>query len=53
MGSRDIVGFRPGRDAALVALIANPQVPEQNATLSPDGRWLAYASAKPGCLSSR
>jgi serine/threonine protein kinase/Tol biopolymer transport system component len=46
MGTRDIVGFRPGSDTAPVPLVADPEGPQQNATLSPDGRWLAYSSAE-------
>ena len=43
----DIVAMRLGRDTVLSPLIATPAA-EGQATLSPDGAWLAYASDKSG-----
>ena len=43
-GARDIVGFRPGVDSAVIELVASPEWAEQSPALSPDGRWLAYSS---------
>lgn len=47
-GLRNIMAFRPGVDSVPVPLVADPEVNEQNAALSPDGRWLAYSSAEGG-----
>jgi serine/threonine-protein kinase len=46
-GQRDIVAFRPGVDSAPSALVATGFAEEAPA-LSPDGRWLAYASNETG-----
>jgi hypothetical protein len=43
-GERDIVGFRPGVDSEVMALIATAEFEEQDPALSPDGLWLAYTS---------
>ena len=43
----DIVGFRPGVDSLSVPLIAT-EFREHQPALSPDGRWLAYASDRTG-----
>ena len=47
-GEDDIVGFRPGVDSAAIPLVATPDFAEQDPALSPDGRWLAYASDETG-----
>ena len=47
-GVRDIVGFRPGVDSAAVPLVASSDFVEQDPAISPDGRWLAYASNESG-----
>jgi eukaryotic-like serine/threonine-protein kinase len=46
-GSRDIVQARRGRDTA-VPLVASPTYQEIGPALSPDGKWLAYASNESG-----
>jgi serine/threonine-protein kinase len=46
-GQGDILAVRPGVDAAPVSLIAT-EFREQSATLSPDGRFLAYSSNETG-----
>ena len=48
MGERDIVGFRPGVDSVTIPLVATAEYAEQDPTLSPDGRWLAYTSNETG-----
>jgi eukaryotic-like serine/threonine-protein kinase len=45
-GSQDILGLKAG-DTTLVPLVASPAV-ELNPALSPDSRWLAYASNESG-----
>ncbi len=45
-GSTDILGLKAG-DTTLVPLVASPAA-EFYPTLSPDGRWLAYASNESG-----
>ncbi|HET9039070.1 MAG TPA: protein kinase [Gemmatimonadales bacterium] len=45
-GSTDILGLRAG-DTSLVSLVASPAA-EFFPSLSPDGRWLAYASNESG-----
>ena len=47
-GERDIVGFRPGVDSVTIPLVATAEFAEQDPTLSPDGRWLAYTSDETG-----
>ena len=46
--SRDIMAFHPGKDTALVPLVASPKFDERAATLSPDGRFMAYESDESG-----
>jgi serine/threonine-protein kinase len=46
-GSRDIVQAQRGRDTA-VPLVASPTYSEIAPALSPDGKWLAYASNESG-----
>ena len=46
-GSRDIAAIRPGTDEGPRALIATQYV-EQGASVSPDGRWIAYSSNETG-----
>jgi hypothetical protein len=41
--TRDIFGIRPGIDTVAVPLIADPDVHENSASISPDGRWVVYA----------
>jgi WD40 repeat protein len=48
LGLRDIVGFRPGVDTATMPLVATAEFVEEAPALSPDGRWLAYASDETG-----
>jgi serine/threonine-protein kinase len=47
-GSGDILAFRAG-DTAAVTLVATPAT-EFFPSLSPDGRWLAYASTESGTM---
>jgi len=47
-GERDVSAFRPGVDSAPRPLLASPGYDESAAALSPDGRWLAYASDETG-----
>jgi hypothetical protein len=42
------MGFRPGVDSAAVPLVATPEFSEVSPDLSPNGRWLAYASNQTG-----
>ena len=44
----DILALRPGQDTVPVALVGVAEFAEQNMGLSPDGRWLAYASNETG-----
>ena len=46
--SRDILAFRPGSDSAPVPIVASPRFEERAATLSPDGRFIAYQSDESG-----
>jgi serine/threonine-protein kinase len=46
--SRDILTFRPGTDSVPVPLIASAKFDERAATLSPDGRFIAYQSDESG-----
>ena len=46
-GSRDIVQAQRSRDTA-VPLVASPASQEIGPALSPDGKWLAYASNESG-----
>jgi len=46
-GGRDIYGVRPGRDTVPTPLLTG-RFSEQGAALSPDGKWLAYASNESG-----
>jgi Tol biopolymer transport system component/tRNA A-37 threonylcarbamoyl transferase component Bud32 len=46
--SRDILGYRPGTDSVPVPLVASPKFEERAATLSPDGRFIAYQSDESG-----
>ena len=50
VGLRDIVGFRPGVDDATTPLVASAEFIEDSPAVSPDGRWLAYASNETGRL---
>jgi len=47
LGEGDILGIRPGIDAAPQPLIATKFI-ESTPALSPDGRWLAYTSNESG-----
>ena len=44
--TRDIFGIRPGIDTVAVPLIADPDVHENSASISPDGRWVVYAEGE-------
>jgi Tol biopolymer transport system component len=46
-GGRDIYAIRPGVDGSPRAIVAGP-AEEFSPALSPDGRWLAYASDETG-----
>jgi serine/threonine-protein kinase len=46
-GDVDLMVFRPGRDSVAADLLATP-ASETNPAISPDGRWLAYASNETG-----
>jgi serine/threonine-protein kinase len=46
-GAGDILGIRPGIDAAAVPLVAT-RFTEVAPAISPDGRWLAYTSNESG-----
>ena len=46
--SRDILARRSSGDTALVPLLVTQNFQEIEPTLSPDGRWLAYASNESG-----
>jgi serine/threonine-protein kinase len=46
-GGRNIVGFRPGSDKAVVPVLATPY-DEEAIALSPDGRQIAYQSDETG-----
>jgi serine/threonine-protein kinase len=46
--SLDILAQRPGTDSTAVPLLASPDFDEVGPALSPDGRWLAYASDETG-----
>ena len=48
IGLRDIYTFRPGVDSAAVPLVATTDFAEGAPEISPDGRWLAYASNETG-----
>jgi hypothetical protein len=45
--TRDILAARPGVDGSVISLMAEAYDEEQP-TLSPDGRWLAYVSTETG-----
>ncbi|NJD18270.1 MAG: hypothetical protein FIA95_03175, partial [Gemmatimonadetes bacterium] len=47
-GERDIVGYRLDQDTAEVPLLGSSEYDETSPQLSPDGRWLAYASQETG-----
>ena len=47
VGSRDILGIRPGVDSVPVPLVVSG-FDEKAAALSPDGKWLAYQSDETG-----
>ena len=46
--NRDIMALRPGRDSVASPLVATVQFAEDAPALSPDGRWLAFASDETG-----
>ncbi|HMU62678.1 MAG TPA: protein kinase, partial [Gemmatimonadales bacterium] len=45
---RNILAFQPGVDSAPQELLASSQADESAPALSPDGKWLAYASDETG-----
>jgi serine/threonine-protein kinase len=47
-GDNDIYAIRPRTDGEPVALVAEEGIYEYAATLSPDGRWIAYVSNETG-----
>lgn len=47
-GSRDILAFRPGVDTTATPLLAAPGYDERDASISPDGRFIAYTSNETG-----
>jgi Tol biopolymer transport system component len=46
--TRDLYAFQPGVDTTLTPIVTSPQFEERAATLSPDGRWIAYQSDESG-----
>jgi Tol biopolymer transport system component len=46
-GNRDVYAVRPGRDTVAIPLLTD-RFAEEGAALSPDGKWLAYASNESG-----
>ena len=46
-GNPDILALRPGQDTEPLPLLVT-EFSEDQATLSPDGRWLAYSSNETG-----
>jgi eukaryotic-like serine/threonine-protein kinase len=48
VGARNVIALRPGVDSAPRELLASPRWDESAPALSPDGRWLAYASDETG-----
>ncbi|HUG26680.1 MAG TPA: hypothetical protein VMK53_00165, partial [Gemmatimonadales bacterium] len=48
-GGGDLLAFRPGQDSEVLPLLESPAY-EGMPALSPDGRWLAYASNESGQL---
>jgi len=46
--SRDLFALGPGGDTTLIPIVASSQFDERAATLSPDGRWIAYQSDETG-----
>ncbi len=46
--TRDILAVRPGADSTPVPIVASPKFEERAATLSPDGRFIAYQSDESG-----
>ena len=47
-GPRDVVALRPATDSTPIPLLTSAEYGEQMPALSPDGRWLAYASDETG-----
>jgi serine/threonine-protein kinase len=47
-GRRDILAFRPGTDSVPAPLLADDRYDEISPDISPDGRWIAYASNESG-----
>ena len=48
VGQRNIIALRPGVDSAPTELLATSGFDESAPALSPDGKWLAYASDETG-----
>jgi serine/threonine-protein kinase len=46
--TRDILGLHPGSDTLPAPFVASPKFDERAATLSPDGRFIAYQSDESG-----
>jgi len=46
--TRDLFAFQPGVDTSLTPIATSSQFDERAATLSPDGRWIAYESDETG-----
>ena len=47
-GRRDVMGFRPGTDEALIPLVVSEDSDQMAPALSPGGRWLTYSSDETG-----
>jgi serine/threonine-protein kinase len=46
--TRDIIAMQPGGDSTPIPIVASPKFEERAATLSPDGRFIAYQSDESG-----
>jgi len=46
--TRDILAFQPGVDTSLTPIVTSARFDDRAASLSPDGRWIAYESDETG-----